>query len=40
MRCSAIVSELIKMKTALPIHYLQDLPSDFELNNVININKF
>ena len=38
---SAIVSELIKMETSLPnhYHYWQDIPSDFELNNIININK-
>ena len=36
---SAIVSELIKMETSLPNHYWQDIPSDFELNNIININK-
>ena len=36
---SAIVSELIKMEKSLPNHYWQDIPSDFELNNIININK-
>ena len=38
--CSAIVSELIKMRKSLTIHCLQDVPSEVELNNnVININK-
>ena len=36
---SAIVSELLKMETSLPNHYWQNIPSDFELNNIININK-
>ena len=39
--CSAIVSELLKMRKSLAIHYWQDVPSDAEFNNnVININKF
>ena len=38
--CSAIVSELLKMRKSLAIHYWQALTSDVELNNnVININK-
>ena len=36
--CSAIVSELLKMRKSLAIH--SDVPSDVELNNnVINIKK-
>ena len=35
--CSAIVSELLKMRKSLAIHYWQDVV-EFN-NNVININK-
>ena len=38
--CSAIVSELLKMRKSLAIHYWWDVPSDVELNNnVINVKK-
>ena len=38
--CSALVSELLKMKKSIAIHYWQDVPYDAEFNNnVININK-
>ena len=38
--CSAIESELLKMRKSLAIHYWLDVPSDVELNNnVINIKK-
>ena len=38
--CSAIVSELSKMRKSHAIHYWQDVQSDVEFNNnVININK-
>ena len=38
--CGAIVSELLKMRKSLAIHYLQDVPSDVELNNnATNIDK-
>ena len=38
--CSAIVSERLKMRISLRIHYWQDTISGVEVNNnVININK-
>ena len=38
--CSAIVSELLKMRKSLAIYYWQDVLSDVEFNNnVVNINK-
>ena len=38
--CSAIVSERLKMRKSLGIHYWQDILSGAEVNkNVININK-
>ena len=38
--CSAIVSELLKMRKSLEIHYWWDVSSDVELNNnIINIKK-
>ena len=38
--CSAIMSELLKMRKSIAIRYWQDVPSDAKFNNnVININK-
>ena len=38
--CSTILSELLKMRTSLGIHYREDTISGIEVNNnVININK-
>ena len=38
--CSAIVSEQLKIRKSLGVHYWQDTNSGVEVNdNVININK-
>ena len=38
--CSDIVSEQLKMRKSIRIHYSQDAISSVKVNNVININKF
>ena len=38
--CSAILSELLKMRKSLAIRYWWDVPSDVDLDNVKNIKTF